>query len=670
MNAVSADRLDAANVTDTAGLQTTVPSLNIATSAGSSFVYVRGVGSNVFGSFTDNSVATYVDGVYIPRNTYAIQELFDVDRVEVLRGPQATLYGRNATGGVILISTAAPTDTVKASADFQVGNHDSLRARGMISGPLVDGLLSARFSAVRSKHAGYSKDLGTGQRYDDKDFWAVRGALRATPAPNLTITLSGNYSKENGAPGTIKAIDPNAFPFVTTPAGPGAPFSADPRASYYSVVDSNPMKSYGGNLRVALDTSIGVLQTNTAYNRYRLGPTVLDLDDSIVPLLEYRGQLSTTDFFYQDITLTSKPGDSRFDWLLGFTYADEDTGGLLPVLTPGGLSSTISGTKVKSYAGYAELGFRISRQLRIVGGLRYSSEERFGTSARTIAGTTATGTNRKKWTDWSPRASLEFRPADDILVYASATRGFKSGAFDPQNVASAANPESIWNYELGLRTQFFDRRLTLNATAFHYDYRDLQIFNGLLQGTQVLTFLQNAGRAKVDGLELEGSFLAVEGVRIGGTLSFLNGRYSQGTVLADLANAIPGRPPATPAIVQYLDVGGNRMIQSTRFTGTAFVEIEVPLGSVGRLQFYADYFRQSRRYFTAFEDPTVSAPAYDTINARLTYHLPGDNIYIAAYVRNAGNTLVTSIMSRQPPFGTTETYAPPRLTGIEVGFRF
>ncbi|WP_324698850.1 TonB-dependent receptor [Novosphingobium sp. RL4] len=666
VNAVSSDELNAAGLTDTASLQRAVPNLQFSTTAGSSFVYLRGIGSNVYGSFSDNSVATYVDGVYIPNASAAVQELFDVDRVEVLRGPQATLYGRNATGGAILINTARPSNTFTASGDMQIGNMGEQRYRAMVSGPLIGDVLSGRVAVVRHRHDGYSTNLLTGDDFNDQDFWGIRGSLLAQATDNLTLTLIGNYSKESGSPGASKAINPNSLPFAVF----HAPFSPDPRASYHNLKDSSPSKSYGVNLRIAWDTEIGQLASVSSYNRYKLGPVFLDLDDSSASLLEYQGQVSDTKFYYQDLTFTSKPDSGPFGWMLGGTALKQDTDGIQPTLTPGGVSLNYTTTKVTGFAVYAQADYAILSQLKLVAGLRYSKETREGTALSSFNGSPAFfQENKQSWDDVSPKFSLEYRPIKDTLIYLSATKGFKSGAFDPINVSSSAKPENIWSYEAGLRTELFDRRLTLNLTAFHYDYKDLQVFNGVVNGSQVQTFLQNAGKATVNGLEFEPTLRLIKNLRIGGNLSLLDGKYADGTILADIANGIPGRP-GVPAVVQSYDVGGNPMIQAPKVTATAFIDWTIPLADGGSIQFYGDYFHQSKRYFTAFKDESLSAGGYDLANLRLTYNLAGDRFYIAGFVRNVGNTLVRSQVSRTPPFGTLETYAPPRLYGGEVGFRF
>ncbi len=670
VSALSAEQLDATGIADTAGLQVSVPSLQYSTSASSSFIFLRGIGSDVFGSFSDNSVATYVDGIYIPRPTGAVQELFDVERVEVLRGPQATLYGRNATGGAILIATAEPTDYFTAKGEVQLGNYGDQRYRAAISGPIAGDQLTGRLSVVRHHHDGYSTNLADQSDYDDQDYWGVRATLQAKPSDALTITLRGNYSKESGAPGASVAIDPASFPFLAPPFGAGTPFTDDPRASFRNLANENPLETYGVSMKVDWDMGFADLVSNSSYAQYDLGPTILDLDDSLAPLLEYRGEVSTTEFFYQDLTITSKPDSGPLGWLIGATFTREDTGGRLPVLTPGGLSDSITQTDVEAYAIYGQVDFDLTDQLRVSGGLRYSNETREGLSSASFAGSPFFElTNARTWDDVSPKASLEYRPTDSMLIYLSATKGFKSGAFDPSNVIATAEPENIWSYEAGLRTQWFDDVLTFNLTAFHYDYEDLQVFNGVIENAQLLTFLQNAGKATVNGLEIEPTVHVTPDFRIGGSIALLDAQYSDGTVLADIANSSPGFPGVPPS-VSFFDVGGNQMAQAPKFTGTIYGDWTLVMANGGSLNLYADYFHQSKRFFTAFEDPTLSADGYDTVNLRATYTFPGENMYVSAYARNVGDTLITSSMQRTPPFGTLVNYAPPRLYGVAIGFSF
>lgn len=667
INALSTERLDSAAITDTAGLQTAVPTLQYSAGAGSSFVFLRGVGAVVFGTFSDNSIATYLDGAYVPRPTAAVQEFIDVERVEVLRGPQATLYGRNATGGAVLITSAAPSDRFTASGDARISNEGGRRFRAMVSGPLAGDQLAIRLSAVRTKHDGYSTNLVNGTGYDSQDYWGLRGSLRIRPADTLTLTFIGNYSEENGSPGTQKSVQ-NSLPFRTPPSGRGRPFSPNPRASYRNLAESNPAETYGGQLNVDWDLNFATLTSISSYQRYKIGPTFFDLDDSDLPLLEYRGQTGGTKFLFQDLYLTSAPG--RVEWQVGATVSNEKTALTLPVQSPGGLSTSAHTTEVDAYAVYGQLAYNFTEQLKALVALRYSDETRSGVSTRILAaGPPTARTNEKSWNDVSPKFSVEWRPADRLLFYVSATHGFKSGVFDPQNVLTTAKPETIWSYEAGARTELFDDRLILNATAFHYDYKDLQIFSGIIAGSFVQTVLQNAGSARINGLELESVFEVLPQFRVGASLTLLDGKYRDGTVLADLANAIPAAPGGTPQ-VPVMDVGGNRMAQAPKSTLTMFADWTIDLQELGSLQLYGDFFRQSARFFTSFEDPTLSARRYDLINARATYRPPGEHYYLAAFVRNLSDTLVVSRMSRVPPFGTLQVYAQPRLYGLEVGFKF
>lgn len=662
VNVIPAKSLEASGVVDTTQLQVKVPNLQFQSATGTSFVYLRGIGSAVFGIFGGNSVATYIDGVYVPQQNAAAQNLLDVDRVEVLRGPQATLYGRNATGGAILINSARPQFDLSGSADVQYSNYDALRLRGVLNLPLDD-KLAVRVSAVRSKHDGYSTNLTDGSGFDTSDYWGVRGALRFRPSARFDVTLIASYTDESGAPGNSKASQPNTLPFRAPPAGRGQPFSSDPRASYHDITDSLPGGQWSLTLNAKWDAGFADLNSTTGYAKYRQGPIYLDVDDSGAALLEYRGNTVDTRFLYQDLLLSSRPGTGRFDWLVGGTVQREDTEQDARVLNPGGLPPfTITNTTVDTYAMYGQLGYALVPQLKLVAGLRYSYERRWG-SSRLDTATTATSA-QASWNDLSPRFSLEYRPAQGVLVFANITKGFKSGTFDPQNVTNIAQPESIWSYEGGVKTEWWNKRATLNLTAFHYDYSKLQIFQGVLSGGRIITFLQNANAAGVNGVEVEGGVNVTRELRVGGNFAWLDARYRSGTPLVDAANS-----PSATSVVRA-DVGGNPLPQAPRFTWTLFGDWHIDLGREGKVDLHADYFRQTKRYFTSFRDPTLMAPAYDVINARLSYTFPGDRVYLAFYGRNLGNALIYYGSARVPPFGNSDHYAPPRTYGVEAGIKF
>lgn len=643
VNVLSAKNLEASGVVDTTQLQTQVPNLQFQSATGTSFVYLRGIGSAVFGIFGGNSVATYIDGVYVPQQNAAAQNLLDVDRVEVLRGPQATLYGRNATGGAILINSARPEFNFSGSADAQYGNYNALRLRGVVNVPLNDDV-ALRVSAVHSKHDGYSTNLTDGSGFDTSDYWGVRAALRVRPSDRLDVTLTGSYTDESGAPGDSKASQPNTLPFLPPPRGRGQPFVNDPRSAYHDIADSLPGGQWSLTLNAKWDAGFADLTSTTGFAKYRQGPIFLDVDDTAAALLEYRGNTVHTRFLYQDLLLTSRPDSGRLEWMFGGTASREDTTQRARVLNPGGLPPfTITKTDVEAYAVYGQLGYALTSELKLVAGLRYSYEQRWGSSRlETVATPTSA---RASWDDVSPRFSVEYRLAKDALIFVNVTKGFKSGTFDPQNVTNIAKPESIWSYEAGIKSELLDKKLTFNLTGFHYNYRQLQIFQGVLSGGRIVTFLQNANSAKVDGIEVEGAYSLTRALRVGGNFAWLDARYVSGTPLVDTANS-----PNAASVVRA-DVGGNPLPQAPRFTWNLFGDWRIDLGSAGKIDLHADYFRQSKRYFTSFKDPTLMAPAYDVIDARITYTLPGDRTYLAVFGRNLGDTLVYYGSARVPPFG-------------------
>lgn len=662
VNVLSAKNLEASGVVDTTQLQTQVPNLQFQSATGTSFVYLRGIGSAVFGIFGGNSVATYIDGVYVPQQNAAAQNLLDVDRVEVLRGPQATLYGRNATGGAILINSARPEFDVSGSADAQYGNYNAWRLRGVVNVPLSDDV-ALRVSGVHSRRDGYSTNLTDGSGFDTSDYWGVRTALRYRPSDRLDMTLTGSYTDESGAPGDSKASQPNTLPFLPPPRGRGQPFVDNPREAYHDIADSLPGGQWSLTLNAKWDAGFADLTSTTGFAKYRQGPIFLDVDDTAAALLEYRGNTVHTRFLYQDLLLTSRPDSGPLEWMLGGTASREDTTQNARVLNPGGLPPfTITVTDVEAYALYGQLGYSLTPHLKLVAGLRYSYEQRWGSSRLETAATATSA--RASWSDVSPRFSAEYRLAENALIFVNVTKGFKSGTFDPQNVTNIAKPEAIWSYEAGVKSELLDRKLTFNLTGFHYDYRRLQIFQGVLSGGRIVTFLQNANSARVDGIEVEGAYSLTRGLRIGGNFAWLDARYDSGTPLVDTANS-----PSASSVVRA-DVGGNPLPQAPRFTWTLFGDWRIDLGPAGRLDLHADYFRQSKRYFTSFKDPTLMAPAYDVVNARLAYTLPGDRYYVALYGRNLGDTLIYYGSARVPPFGNSDHYAPPRTYGVELGVKF
>lgn len=669
VNALSDEKLLASGVNDTTQLQNLVPNLQFTSSGQSGFIYLRGIGSNIFGSFSSNSVASYVDGAYVATQAVSAQEFYDIERVEVLRGPQATLYGRNATGGAILLSTANPTKELLIKGDLDYGNYDSLRATAVVSGPVIGDTVSARVAVLRTRRDGYSVNLRTGDRFDSRDFWAARATLLIEPTEHIQISIKGTYTKEDGAPGNSHALDPNSAAFQNGPAFPFPPFgpqwtasrfASGPREAYNDVVNHQPTETYGTNIKIEFDLGPVSLISTSAYQRTKSGPTFQDLDDSEAVIRGYLPAFSSADDYFQDLLLSSEPGTGKFQWMLGATFTSEKSSAGTAFLTQFGVfgspTEPVTFAADESVSAYVQASFDISEKLRLVSGLRYSSETR--------KGRTASGSKAVTWNDLSPRFSLEFRPVDGLLAYASATKGFKSGVFDPRDLNNVGSPERIWNYEVGLKSEMFDGRLILNANAFYYDYTNLQVFSGrlvTLNGQpQIVALVQNAGDATVKGVEIEATVHPTDNVTFGLNGGYLDGRYGAGSLLVDTSK------PTNPVI----DINGFRMLQSPTLSGSFFGEVRIPLANDSSIVLNGDVSYQGARYFSAFEDATLHAGATATANARITYNLPGNNIYIAGYIRNISDKLVISSMMRVLPVGRAASYTAPRLYGVQAGFRF
>lgn len=651
VSAIPATRLKDATIIDTSGLQTVVPTLQYAANPGTSFVYLRGVGAAIFGTFTDNSVATYVDGIYVPRPSAAMRELFDVAGVEVLRGPQATYYGRNATGGAILLTSNAPSDTLTASGDAQFGNQKERRYTATISGPVIGDAVTGRLSVVRHTHQGDYTNLANGSHFNGTDFRAARGTLRFSASEKFEVTVIGNYSLENGTLGAQTAIDPNSLPFAPFPNGFGQPYSPDPRKVYNNIDTTNRQEIYGALLRANWDLGFAKLTALSSYNHYSTGPSRFDIDGSAAPVLDFIGSTSTTDFYSQDLQLTSAAA-SPTEWLAGFSlFKDHTRSNDIIQGAAFGTAALAGDDKVTGYAAFAQAAYRFTPELKLEAGLRYSWEQRDGTAS--IFGTPSQ--NKKAWNNVSPRVALDYKPSSNVLLYASATKGFKSGAFNADDITQTADPETIWSYEVGARLQPL-AGWTLNLTGFHYNYTNIQVFGILGPATDI----QNAGRAHGDGIELETDWKSSHGFNIGIAAAYLDARYAKGVKLDD----------TTRIGLTELDVSGNQMPSAPKLSGSIFAGQVLDLGKAGSIELYGDLFYQSKRSFTAFEDPTMSAGATTNLNGRITYRPANRVFYVAAYIRNATDKLVVANMTRQAGFGPSQIYNPGRRYGLMIGFNY
>jgi len=690
VSAVTGDALRQQQISSVEGLAQSLPNVNFGQTTGNARIAIRGVGFDNISLGNEGRIAYHVDGVYVSRPAAALATFYDVERVEVLRGPQGTLYGRNATGGAVNLVSRAPTRDFGGYLDGTVGNYGLYKAEGALSGPLSDAV-SGRVAFQVVERGGYGKNVTTGEDVDDQSTRAIRAQLRLEPTPQVQLTLSGDYFTEDDHAYSFHFLGQGSLPNPTsTPALPGivpkglligGGVTANKRDSAADSGPSNSREFWG--LGANLHATLGAVELN-AVTGYRSSDfkTTTDLDATSARLTIY-DQLENSTQFSQELRLS---GDfRRAEWVIGGYYFKESLfGGTRVALDPAVLGPPRPTTGLKqgffglgsidtdAYALFGRLRLHLSDQVAVNFGARYSDERKEIDEENKLDLTTAyppfvpvypptpPGVRRQtsaSWTSFTPSVTVEFKPTQDLLLYATYSKGFKSGGFNLGNVQPPFAPEKITDYEVGLRADWLEGRLRTNLSAFNYDYTDLQVSK--VNGTVIS--IENAANAKVRGLEAEVLLRPTEPLRLEANFALLDSEYE------NYVSSDPARAALGP-----IDLSGNDLTQAPRYTVNlnASYRWDTALGTItarGEARWV------DRVFFTQYNLAHISQPAYELFNAFLTWESADRGWTASAYVRNIADKeiissgLVSSTLVGAPFVGSLE---PPRTYGLTVGRRF
>ncbi len=694
ISAVSGDALQQRQVTSIEGLAQGLAGVNFGQTTGNARIAIRGVGFDNTTVGNEGRVAYHADGVFISRPAAALAGFYDIERVEVLRGPQGTLYGRNATGGAINVISRAPGNVLGGYFDATYGNYDMKRLEGAIGGPVSD-TLSARFSFQAIDRGGYGRNLTTGRDVDDQSSIGVRGQIRFAPSERFDLTVSADYFHQDDHAYGFHYLGRGSLTDLTsTPPLPGQLLTGIraggrvPTNLRDSTSDSGPFNRrtfWGLSANARFDLGGVELRSVTGYRESRFHITS-DLDVTSAPISVY-DQFEFSDQFSQELRLSGEFG--RGDWMIGGYYFNESLfGGTRIALDPVVLASATPNLPPLSsyrqgyygagqldtdaYAVFANLRFEFTDRLAVRLGARYSDESRtvdeelkldFATPWPPFVAhfpPTPPGARRQakeSWSSFTPSATLEYRASDDIFLYATYSRGFKSGGFNLGVLQAPFAPEKITDYEAGIRAEWLGGKLTTNLSAYYYDYSNLQVTK--INGTAVT--IENAASARIKGIEAEIIARPVPALRIDATLSLLDSEYR------DYVSADPARAALGP-----IDLSGNELTQAPNYTINLGASYTIP-SAIGDFTLRGEGRWVDRIWFTQFNLPHTSQPAYELFNAFLSWKSDTGGWRATAFVRNIANKRVVSAgfigssLVGSPLLGSFE---PPRTYGLTIGLGF
>lgn len=652
MTALSARTLDSQRVQGLQDVARLTPGLLVSSfSQANPVIAIRGV-SNTFNQIGVNKpVGVFVDDVFIPRNSAASFELFDLESIAVLKGPQGTLFGRNVTGGAIVITTDRPDPQhFKAEGEIVAGNHGERHLKALVNQPL--GQASAlKLSASRRQRDGLGRDRLSGREQDDIDSSNFRAQALVPLARDLDATFSADYGDDSNGGRTLSS---------DTLGDDG-----DVRTSELGVEQGYERTIKGVSARLVWRlaagelTSISAWRNSTSREDYSgVGANYAFLASGAQSLTRDEDDITT---FSQELRYAS-PRWEGGNFVTGLYFADEDGKRLLGsrglAARSGALaSSTLADQQVdsRSIGVFADGVVHLAPTVDLTMGARYTRDRKRASLVRTdvlrpassfsVAGQSAT------WNEVTPRVVLGWKPVPGLMAYASATRGFTSGGFNADALNAAAfrtafDPETVDSYEAGLKSQWLDNRLRLNASLFRMKYRDKQEFvNNTVTG--VLSIF-NAGRATVDGSEIELAYKPASWLDLSANFAYLDGRYDH-------------------FVVGTVNNSGNPMSNSPRRQAGVAADLRYPV-SFGTLVGAASYAWKDSYNTGAANDPNLQLPGFGLANLSAGIETLDGNWRLLAWVRNANDTAY--LLTRSTQVVRARYMGEPRTFGLSLTGRF
>jgi iron complex outermembrane receptor protein len=677
VTALTGADIQARGLVNTQDLGLAVPGLTWARSTNFSQPTIRGVGSRNASPGDEANVAVFIDGVYQPAQFSTLFELSNVERIEVLKGPQVTLFGRNATGGAINIITAAPSFTPRLSMSGTYGRFNYRKGTLNVSGPLVPDKVAASVGFVSFADDGYIHNIYLNTKQGKYIGYAVRPKLLFTPTDNLRLQVNALYSRTsnnvltspyvlNGntqarTAATNLLLNPARIPLSQIVA-------SEPYTTATAIIPTGEVKVQ--MLDAHADWDLGWATASFLLSSEKSRGRNISESESSPLLLSQTQYLDKSTSWNQELVLTS-PAEKPITWLLG-AQGFQGRAAFSPIVsiahsaTTGAFTTTpsVSTQNTKSWAGFGEVTWNVVERLYLTGGLRYTWEEK-NAAALTTAGVTTVASDAH-FHNVSPRAVIRYELTQNSNVYASYTQGFKSGLFNVTSSTSPVRPEKIKAYEVGLKTDI-GSRFRFNAAVYHYDYTDLQVSAFVVVAGASRSILQNAARVKINGVE--GNFEA----KVTPDLSLTAGLSLLKTKINDFPNAsiniartTGGIPDNTGNVTVVASIDGYHLARAPASTLSLGATYKHEVAG-GDLTLNATAFFSSK-YYADLSNRLVQ-PRYEVVNASATWREPKGHYYVTVFGQNLTNQ-VYAAGHLITAFADATQAAKPRWWGATVGCDF
>jgi iron complex outermembrane recepter protein len=704
VSAFGAEQMRMARLEGLGDMAGRVPGFQISTeSASEPNLFIRGIGSDMESAGSDSAIGIFVDGVYQSRGAAAATELFDLERIEIMRGPQGTLYGKNVVGGAIAYITQKPTEEFEGKLELGLGNYDLIETRGILNVPMGDSL-AGRFSFATKDRDGTADNLHTGNEVDDRDQYSVRGQLAWDATDALEFILSADmYDQDSTAPWrSLTKADTS----INAPNDRSdKPWEAkDPRKGYNSLDGVQDVSLWGTALTVNWHTDAFTLTSITAYrdNDYTMidnaagtyvsldvngalddhpdnwdyDPTASGESPHDYPSLEWnQDKQEESDQFSQEFRLAGLAMNNKLDWLAGVYYAEETVDRTEVVnfyfdihtwysFGSRGVESNATSVDTTSYAAFAQGTWHFNDAWSLTLGGRYSVDDKDFSAMRDAPEEWPPlfydVDDSEEWSEFTPNATLNFQANDDVFMYLTYSEGYKAGGWNGEDAVSGEiaaesyDPEYATNFEFGAKTEWWDNRLQLNGALFYTVYDDLQTDQFVDQeGGAPAIITSNAEEAESQGLEIEFIALLTEGLTLSGSYGYLDTE-----ITGDLFTEIGG---------EQVNLKGNTLRRSPENTAYIALQYDWEMGDMptsARLswRYQDEFFYENENYDITTVDSQYTIDA----SARLTSASGSWEAMI--WGKNLSDEDIVSSVTEFRNLYTT--YGEPRTYGVSLSWNF
>jgi outer membrane receptor protein involved in Fe transport len=656
------EKLDAlfAGGEDVLALSSRVPGLFVESSNGRAAprFYIRGLGNTDFDLAASQPVSVIMDDVVMENVVLKSTPIFDVEQVEVLRGPQGTLFGRNTTAGIVKFDSVKPSQVFKANGTVTYGSYGSWTAEGGVGGPLVEGKLAGRIAVLGQHRDDYIDNTFTHVKdalggYDE---YAIRGQLLWTPTENLSVLLNAHNRTLDGTAAIFRAN-------ILTKGSNKINGNFDRDSVFYNGGANNPQKYDGNGESIKVDydfggatlTSISAYETTNGYSRGDIDGGVAGTGPGFIPFdSDTRDGIDDLDQYTQELRLASDT-EGPLSWQVGGYYFKSD----FLVTTDAGFNKATLNHKNTAWAGFGQVAYQVNDKLKLTGGARYTDDKKTMTVVGSTAPEVSVSDSKVSWD-----LSAFYDVTDDVSLYARAAHGFRGPTIQGRDIvffspASVAKSETIQSYEVGFKSELLDRRIRFNGAAFTYEEKNPQF--SAIGGATNGTLLINADKGQAYGVEFDGEFKVTENLLLTAGYSYNHTKIKD----KDLAVAVCAQCTVTDplnASGQAL-VDGNPFPNAPKYVLNFTARYSYPVGD-GELFAYTDWFRQGYTNIFLYQSKEFYSKGDFEGGLKLGYAKRDGAYEIAAFARNITNEV--NLRGGIDFNNLTGFVNEPRIVGISI----